>query len=78
MLDQHTLAIVFVSLMGLATLMYAILDGYDLGVGILLPLNHQEHSDSFYRPLLGCQRNLVGIGHRLIAYRLPHCPQHDF
>ena len=32
------LPVVFLGLMGLAVLIYAILDGYDLGVGILLPV----------------------------------------
>ncbi len=39
MLDHSTLAIIFVGLMGLAILLYAILDGYDLGVGILIPVS---------------------------------------
>jgi len=45
MFDQNTLAVIFVGLMGLSVLMYAILDGYDLGVGILLPTNNPEHAD---------------------------------
>lgn len=45
MFDQHTLSIIFVALMGLAVLLYAILDGYDLGVGILLPLNNEADAD---------------------------------
>lgn len=39
MFDHATLSIIFVGLMGLAILLYAILDGYDLGVGILLPVS---------------------------------------
>jgi cytochrome d ubiquinol oxidase subunit II len=39
MFDHATLSIIFVGLMGLAVLLYAILDGYDLGVGILLPVS---------------------------------------
>lgn len=45
MFDQNTLAVIFVALMGLSVLMYAILDGYDLGVGILLPTDNPEHAD---------------------------------
>lgn len=45
MFDQHTLAIIFVALMGLSVLIYAILDGYDLGVGMLIPTDNQEHAD---------------------------------
>ena len=36
------LPVVFVGLMGLAVLVYAVLDGYDLGVGILLPMDEEE------------------------------------
>ncbi|GGO64377.1 cytochrome d ubiquinol oxidase subunit II [Bowmanella pacifica] len=43
-LDAH-LPYIFVGLMGLAILVYAILDGYDLGVGILLPLKHEQKAD---------------------------------
>ncbi len=32
-----TLPVVFMGLMGLAMLAYVVLDGYDLGVGLLLP-----------------------------------------
>ncbi|MDC2888136.1 cytochrome d ubiquinol oxidase subunit II [Psychrosphaera algicola] len=45
MFDQHTLAIIYVCLMGLSVILYAILDGYDLGVGMLLPLDNQSESD---------------------------------
>jgi cytochrome d ubiquinol oxidase subunit II len=38
-MSESLLAEIFVGLMGLAILVYAILDGYDLGVGILLPLD---------------------------------------
>ena len=40
------LPIVFVGLMGLSFLIYAILDGYDLGVGVLLPLDNQQQRDT--------------------------------
>lgn len=46
MLEQQTLAIIFVMLMGLAVLIYAILDGYDLGVGMLLPLTKDKDADT--------------------------------
>ncbi|MDI3326280.1 cytochrome d ubiquinol oxidase subunit II [Pontibacterium granulatum] len=45
MFDANTLAIIFIALMGLSVILYAVLDGYDLGVGILLPLEHDQHSD---------------------------------
>ncbi|MCG8312343.1 MAG: cytochrome d ubiquinol oxidase subunit II [Pseudomonadales bacterium] len=40
--DLNILVMTFAGLMALAILVYAILDGYDLGVGILLPLNQKE------------------------------------
>ena len=44
LLSEPVLPMLFVGLMGLAILVYAILDGYDLGVGILLPMNSDsEH-----------------------------------
>ena len=36
---------IFIALMGLAVLVYALLDGYDLGVGILLPADSQPQRD---------------------------------
>ncbi|WP_346837433.1 cytochrome d ubiquinol oxidase subunit II [Microbulbifer sp. SAOS-129_SWC] len=38
------LPVVFIGLMGLAVLAYAILDGYDLGVGILLPMGADDEA----------------------------------
>lgn len=38
MIDSYWLPIIFAGLMAFAILVYAILDGYDLGVGILLPM----------------------------------------
>jgi len=46
MFEQHTLAIIYASLMAFATIVYAILDGYDLGVGMLLPLDNEKESDT--------------------------------
>lgn len=45
-LDASQLAYLFLGLMGLAVLVYAVLDGFDLGVGILLPLEPGEVADS--------------------------------
>jgi cytochrome d ubiquinol oxidase subunit II len=44
MINEQTLPIIFVGLMGLSVLVYAILDGYDLGVGILLPMNPEKEN----------------------------------
>ena len=39
------LPLIFTALMGLAILAYVILDGFDLGVGILLPLAPRAEQD---------------------------------
>ncbi|TQV69911.1 cytochrome d ubiquinol oxidase subunit II [Exilibacterium tricleocarpae] len=42
---DYWLPLVFLALMGLAFFLYAVLDGYDLGVGMLLPHNDEEQRD---------------------------------
>ena len=44
-LTAAQLADTYVALLGLAVLMYAILDGYDLGIGILMPTHNETHCD---------------------------------
>ena len=46
MFEPTLLPIIFVALMGLSILVYAILDGYDLGVGILLPRDSRAQRDT--------------------------------
>ena len=36
---------IYIGLLGLAVLLYAILDGYDLGVGVLLPPRNEKFRD---------------------------------
>ena len=49
---QLDLPLAFMVLMGLAMLAYVVLDGFDLGVGILLPLaSRAEHAT---RPIRVC------------------------
>ena len=45
MILDSDLPVIFAGLMALAIVVYAILDGYDLGVGVLLPLHNEQHSD---------------------------------
>ena len=62
------------ALMGLAMLVYVVLDGYDLGVGMLLPFATTHEKDCMvasHRPVLGRQRDLAGARHRHPAGRLP-------
>ncbi|WP_416305950.1 cytochrome d ubiquinol oxidase subunit II [Neptunicella sp. SCSIO 80796] len=42
---ESNLPTIFLALMGLSVLIYAMLDGYDLGVGILLPMDSREQRD---------------------------------
>ncbi len=58
--------------MGLALMIYVVLDGYDLGVGILAAARRADAAEGHRmvasdRPVLGCQRNLAGAGHRRAA-----------
>jgi cytochrome d ubiquinol oxidase subunit II len=71
------LPIVFVGLMGLSFLIYAILDGYDLGVGVLLPLDNQSQRDSMIYsigPFWDANETwlVLAIGLLLIAFPKAH------
>lgn len=44
MMNAETLPVIFVGLMGFSILVYALLDGYDLGVGMLLPLGAKDEA----------------------------------
>ncbi len=59
-LTADQLAWIFLSLMGFTALVYAILDGYDLGVGILLPIKNNSSEQS----VLDAERNqmIASIG----------------
>ncbi len=72
-----TLPLVFMAVMGLALLAYVILDGYDLGVGILLPLATDEEKDvmvSSIGPFWDANETwlVLGIGVLLVAFPLAH------
>ena len=73
----HILPLVFMAVMGLALLAYVVLDGYDLGVGILLPLATDEEKDvmvSSIGPFWDANETwlVLGIGVLLIAFPLAH------
>ncbi|MDP2561364.1 cytochrome d ubiquinol oxidase subunit II [Psychrobium sp. 1_MG-2023] len=77
MFEQTTLAVVFVGLMGLSVLLYAILDGYDLGVGMLLPLKNDSECDSMIAsigPFWDANETwlVMAVGLLLIAFPLAH------
>ncbi|MEQ9560922.1 MAG: cytochrome d ubiquinol oxidase subunit II, partial [Woeseiaceae bacterium] len=43
---EQALPLIFLGVMGFALLVYVVLDGYDLGIGILLPLASDEEKDT--------------------------------
>jgi cytochrome bd ubiquinol oxidase subunit II len=71
------LPLVFMGVMGLALLAYVVLDGYDLGVGLLLPFASDEQKDMMVAsigPFWDANETwlVLGIGILLIAFPLAH------
>jgi cytochrome d ubiquinol oxidase subunit II len=71
------LPVVFMALMGLAILAYVILDGYDLGVGILLQLADDDQKDMMIAsigPFWDANETwlVLGVGILLTAFPLAH------
>lgn len=71
------LPMVFIGLMGLSLLVYAVLDGYDLGVGVLLPQNNPTQRDSMIYsigPFWDANETwlVLAIGLLLIAFPKAH------
>jgi cytochrome d ubiquinol oxidase subunit II len=71
------LPLIFMGVMGLALLAYVVLDGYDLGVGILLPFASEDEKDvmvSSIGPFWDANETwlVLGIGVLLIAFPLAH------
>jgi cytochrome d ubiquinol oxidase subunit II len=74
---QLDLPLVFMVLMGLAILAYVILDGFDLGVGILLPLATREDQNimvSSIGPFWDANETwlVLGVGILLVAFPKAH------
>ncbi|MDP3761008.1 MAG: cytochrome d ubiquinol oxidase subunit II [Ramlibacter sp.] len=74
---EYMLPLFFMAVMGLALLAYVVLDGYDLGVGILLPLANDGHKDvmvSSIGPFWDANETwlVLGIGVLLVAFPLAH------
>ncbi len=75
--DAYWLPVIFAGLMGLSLLMYAMLDGFDLGVGILLPGDDESQRDvmiSSIGPFWDANETwlVMGVGVLLIAFPLAH------
>ncbi len=71
------LPLIFMGIMGFALMVYVILDGYDLGVGILLPLATDEEKDimvSSIGPFWDANETwlVLGIGVLLVAFPKAH------
>ena len=76
-LAPHTLAQIYLGLFGLAVLVYGILDGYDLGVGILLPMDNEQHRDTMIAsigPFWDANETwlVLAVGLLLIAFPTAH------
>ena len=74
---NEILPLIFMGVMGLALLAYVVLDGYDLGVGILLPLATEDEKDvmvSSIGPFWDANETwlVLGIGVLLVAFPLAH------
>ena len=71
------LPLIFMGVMGLALLAYVVLDGYDLGVGILLPFASDDEKDvmvSSIGPFWDANETwlVLGIGVLLVAFPRAH------
>ncbi|MCV2886314.1 cytochrome d ubiquinol oxidase subunit II [Aestuariibacter sp. AA17] len=77
MINPEYLPLIFAALTALAVLVYAILDGYDLGVGILLPmdnLNHRNKMIASIGPFWDANETwlVLAVGLVLIAFPTAH------
>ena len=71
------LPLAFAGMLGLSILLYVILDGFDLGVGILLPLANDEQKDvmiSSIGPFWDANETwlVMGVGVLLVAFPQAH------
>lgn len=75
--EAYWLPVIFAALMGLAFLIYAVLDGYDLGVGILLPGDAEADRDRMIAsigPFWDANETwlVLAVGILLIAFPVAH------
>lgn len=71
------LPLVFLAVMGLALLVYVVLDGYDLGVGLLLPFATEAQKDIMVAsigPFWDANETwlVLGVGVLLVAFPMAH------
>jgi cytochrome d ubiquinol oxidase subunit II len=77
MITDDSLPVIFAGLMALSIIVYAILDGYDLGVGILLPLQNNDQADQMVAsigPFWDANETwlVLAVGLLLIAFPSAH------
>ncbi len=71
------LPLIFLAVMGLSLLAYVVLDGYDLGVGLLLPLADEKQKDTMIAsigPFWDANETwlVLGVGVLLVAFPFAH------
>jgi cytochrome d ubiquinol oxidase subunit II len=74
---ESALPLMFMGVMGFALLLYVILDGYDLGIGMLLPLANAEEKETMLAsigPFWDANETwlVLGVGVLLIAFPEAH------
>lgn len=74
---ETALPLIFLAIMGLAMLLYTVLDGFDLGVGILLPWASDAQKDTMVAsigPFWDANETwlVLGVGVLLIAFPMAH------
>ena len=71
MADTTLLTLVWAAILAFAVFMYVVMDGFDLGIGVLFPMfrcrQGTRHRHEFHRAGVGRQRDLAGAGRRRIA-----------
>ena len=76
MIDWATLLpLAFAGLMGLAILIYVVLDGFDLGIGILFAVAEEEDQDTMIAsigPFWDANETLLAVGLLLVAFPAAH------
>ncbi|HVY64166.1 MAG TPA: cytochrome d ubiquinol oxidase subunit II [Gammaproteobacteria bacterium] len=73
----HALPVIFMAIMGIALFAYVVLDGYDLGIGLLLPFADGHEKDEMIAaigPFWDANETwlVLGIGVLLIAFPVAH------
>jgi len=76
-ISDDSLPVIFLGLMGFAMLLYAILDGYDLGTGILMVNRPEQHRDVMIAsigPFWDANETwlVLGVGILLVAFPAAH------